>query len=334
MNRFAMAGGRSGRVARLCLGGCGCVALLLFARPALATSVLPTGQLVWETPNGFALTDPHGRHPIALPSLPAMRVALPEMRVALSPSGSWLVGEIPASNGVPDGMDLFLTNVNTGRSRPFAQFPSPGNEEAGADYASGLVAFSPDSRAIAFGYLAGAPGTGGVDEVVFMNVATGHTIRSIAIPGEAPEPGVFQWLPNGRFLFLGASGLLTLSKTGTGARPININLPSADAQIQTAAVSPNGSELAMEVDSGSGCAQDSTPCNSAVYVAPTAGGTAIRLARSSSQTVPVWSPDGNSFVYDNGATTKLITVATRHTLTVRSPRARGWVVGWRPAPRG
>ncbi len=231
-------------------------------------------------------------------------------------------------------MNLSLTNVNTGSSRPFAQFPSPGNEEAGADYASGLVAFSPDSGAIAFGYLAGAPSKGADEDVVFMSIASGHTIRSIVIPGEAPEPGVFQWLPNGRFLFLGASGLLTLSKTGTGARPIKINLPSGDAQIQTAAVSPNGSEFAMEVDSGSGCAGDSTPCNSAVYVAPTAGGTAIRLARSSSQTVPVWSPDGKSLVYDNGATTKLMTVATRHTITIRRPRLQASVVGWRSAPPG
>ena len=230
-------------------------------------------------------------------------------------------------------MNLFVTNVNTGSSRPFAQFPPPGSGTR-ADYASGVVAFSPDSRAIAFGYLAGTPNQGADEDIVFMSVASGHTIRSITIPGEAPEPGVFQWLPNGRLLFLGASGLLTLSKTGTGARPIKIKLPSGDAQIQTAAVSPNGSELAVEVDSGPGCAEDSTPCNSAVYVAPAVGGTAIRLARSSSETVPVWSPDGKSLVYANGTTTKLITVATRHTITIRRPRLQASVVGWRSAPPG
>ncbi len=228
-------------------------------------------------------------------------------------------------------MNLVLTNVNTGRSRPFAQFPPPGTG-TGADYASGVVAFSPDSGAIAFGYLAGAPNKGADEDIVFMSVASGHTIRSIAIPGEAPQPGVFQWLPNGRLLFFGAGGLLTLSKNGTGARPIKINLPSGDAQIQTAAVSPNGSELAMEVDLGSGCAEDSTPCNSAVYVAPTVGGTARRLARSSSDTVPVWSPDGRFLVYDNGTTTRLVTVATGHTITVRRPRLQSSVVGWRSAP--
>jgi hypothetical protein len=52
---FVLPGRRSGLVVRLCLGGCGCIALLV-ARPALATPPSPSGQLVWETSKAFVLT--------------------------------------------------------------------------------------------------------------------------------------------------------------------------------------------------------------------------------------------------------------------------------------
>lgn len=305
-----------------CSSAIGCIALLLFACPALARSARPTGQLVWETQTGFVLSDPLGRGSRALPPLPA---SVQPWRTALSPSGSTLMFESNNTRTSPPGMNLFLLNLNTGHARLFAQFPQP---TAGANYLNGSGAFSPDGKALAYGYDAGAPNEGASEGVVFMSVANGRRIRSISIPGGAPVP-VFQWLRDGRLLVQGASGLETVSKTGTGARPINISLPSGAAQINTAVASPDGSELAMEVDVGQGCGQEG-PCNSAIYLAPIAGGTAIRLARAESDTDPVWSPDGKFLVYDSGAnTTKLITVATRHTITIRGPK--GSVVGWRSA---
>ncbi len=233
-------------------------------------------------------------------------------------------------NGAPDGARLLLTNLNTGRTHPFAQFPAPGSPPSPyPDYASGLVAFSPDSRAIAFGFLSRVPNKGAAVGVVFMSVATGHTIRSITVPGVNTGPP-FLWLPNGRLLFqVGVTGLATVSKTGTGLRPININLPAGfDAEINEVAASPDGSQLAIEMVAGQGCSEDSTPCTSTLYVAPTAGGTARRLAPSS-ESVPVWSPD-SKYLVDQAGAIKLITVATGHTITIRPPRLRASLVGWRP----
>jgi Tol biopolymer transport system component len=294
--------------------------LLLFAQPALATSVTPGGQLVWETHNGFVLTNPLGRGATVLPALPA---SVQPWRVALSPSGSTLMIESDSRTSEPPGMNLFLLNLNTGRTRLFAQFPPSG----GADYLNGVGAFSPDSRALAYGFSPSATGGAGV---VFMSVANGHRIRSINIPGGETVP-VFQWLPDGRLLVQSANGLETVSKTGTGARPININLQGY-TQINTAVASPDGSEVAMQVDTGQGCGQEG-PCNSAVYIVPTAGGTAIRLASAESDSEPVWSPDGKFLIYDQSATTtRLMTVATRHTITIRPLSGWAEIVGWRSAP--
>ncbi len=230
----------------------------------------------------------------------------------------------------PEGARLFLTNLNTGRTRPFSQFPAPGSPPVGNDYIAGLVAFSPDSRAIAFDFLTGAPSKGAAAGVVFMSVATGHTIRSITVRGVGAGGPPFLWLPNGRLLFqVGFTELATVSKTGTGLRPIKINVP-AD-QINEVVASPDGSQLAIETQTGDGCDQDG-PCTYKLFVAPTAGGTARWLAPST-DLAPVWSPDGK-YLLDRagidraGTKMELITVATGHAITIGSPG--GTLVGWRP----
>lgn len=314
------------RVARLCLGGCGCVALLLVAQPALARSVPPSGQLLWSTPKGFVLTNPLGGGSSALPALPA---SIQPLWVD-SPSGSTLM---IGSDTLAGGLNLFLWDVNTGRSRLLATFPGPEGVSSPAYEAGGAV-FSPDGKTIAFAFTSVKdPGTrhsAEGDGVIFMSVANGHKIRSINIPGA--DPGAFQWLPDGRLLVSEGEGLETVSKTGTGARPVNISLPPGDTQRNTVLVSPDGSEVAMQVDKGDGCWQEG-PCNSGVYLAPMAGGTAIRLASAESDSGFVWSPDGKFLIYlSPDGTNMLMTVATRHTITIHAPKGRTtFVVGWLPA---
>lgn len=292
--------------------------MLLVAPRALAKPVLPSGQLVWETPKGFVLTNPLGGGASSLPALPPY---IQPWRVALSPSGTTLVIESFNRTTEPPGMNLYLSNLNTGGSRLLVKFP-PLLTNA-ADYLNGIGAFSPDGKAVAYGFTAK-----GGEGVVFMRLADGHKIRSILIPGAVAVP-VFQWLPDGRLLVQDGNGLETVSKTGTGARPINIGLPPGESQINTAVASPDGSEVAIEVDTGPGCSVEG-PCNSAVYLAPTAGGTAVRLASSESNTIPVWSPDGKFLIYGSLRGTELMRLATRRTVTIRA--RKGSIVGWRAAP--
>ncbi len=338
---FALAVRRSSRVARVSLGGCGCLTLLLVAHPALATSGPPSGQLLWETARGLVLTNTRGQgaRPLSVP--PGFNW---DDSVVLSPSGSRLLIAIPNPNGMGGvsnaaGVSFFLTDVNTGRTRPFGQLSSlmglPGPRNA---YETGQAAFSPDGKTIAFVFdVYAGPGNGIRAGIVFISVPSGHVSRPIRFSAGPPEPGGFQWLPGGRFLFLTISGVETVSRTGTGVRSVTTSLAASDTY-ELAAVSPSGSELAIEAETGEACPLRSSFCSRAVFVTPTVGGQAKRLARSA-LAPDVWSPDSRYLATQiptgtgtNTGTnvTKLITVATGHTITVKPPSNHAWVVGWRP----
>ena len=326
---FALARGRSGRVARLGLGGCGCVALLLFARPALATSVPPAGQLVWETPKGFVLTNPLGHGATVLPALPAIECSAEKEGRAFTVGkqadererlgAQWSArrnGSLPVEREHGPYTSICAVSLPSG---------------AGADYASGLVAFSPDSRAIAYGYLPGlraAAARGGrIHEC--RDRAQDQVDRH---PEGSTKPGVFQWLPNGRFLFVGASGLRTCPRPEPGRDRSISTFRQRTRRYKRLRCRLTVRSWRWRWTRGRDVLKTPLRATAPYMLRPPLVGQRYGLHAPRPRPSPCGRLMASLLVYDKGGTTKLITVATRHAITVRSPRVRAWIVGWRPAP--
>ena len=279
-----------------------CIALVagvIVAPQATAGSAGAKGQLLWEAPQQIFLTAPSGHEPhlLSTGTFTPFLIASP----ALSPVGDQFVfpGGPPGTilnRGGSLVVPFVLSNLRTGAAHAFATFSQqaspPATSGTVAFYQNGAPAFSPDGRTVAFGYgVVTEPSKVQGEDVAFLSVPTGRTIRLISIRGGrrgAKRAAVVADRPH--LVPAGGGTVQTMKPNGSARRSIRIGLP-ANTAIDNVVASPDGSQLALGVTSSSGCGDS---CRTDLYLVSVTGGRAVRLTSSGCAGSPVWSPDGDS----------------------------------------
>ena len=292
--------------------------------------------------SGIWLSGPRGQHPEPV----MVPVAVPNAGVfdpvaTFSPSGRRLafLQESDTESPPPFFYGVEVTDAQGGAARLLFQGQLP---KSVLDM-SGL-AFSPNGRTLAVGYVFASGPYSLETKLVFVNVSTGKVTRSVVLAGDREG---LEWSATGELFFRSGFGqlLYAVRPDGSHIHKVKIGFPNDDEegwQINADSPSPNGSELVVDADYDN-CSSDGIsvrgPIASAakcsgegVFLVPAAGGRLKRLGPGIRDDA-IWSPDGRQVISAVPKTgdVGLLTLATGRVTKLNIPGYE--VLAWQALPR-
>ena len=235
-------------------------------------------------------------------------------QTTISPDGqhvAW-VERLVDKNGVPDGTSTIYVSENKAQVTPHRITAGNGSNA----YAEGTIAWSPDSKRLAFLSDAAKPGQ---QQLYVIDVAFGRAKRLTQAVGFLDAPG---WSPDGKTLAVlftenavRASGPLVAEAAQTGVIQDAVTeqrlalvdadrggnprqISPADMYVYEYDWSPDGKRFVVTAAPGNG---DDNWYIAQLYTLDAAGGEMKSIHKTSLQiAVPAWSPDGKSVAFIEG----------------------------------